>query len=188
MMRQFVLFAALGLSAWTPAAAQPALVSPYRDLAAASVRGLTPAEVEALREGQGMRLALAAELNRYPGPRHVLDAAGTGALALAADQLAAVRAVFERMSADARRLGGRILAEEHDLEAAFRAGAVTAAGLDARVTRIAGLRGELRLVHLRAHLETRALLDADQLARYQQLRGYEGSPAPPATPHPGHRH
>jgi hypothetical protein len=36
---------------------------------------------------------------------------------------------------------------------------------------LARLQGQ-RLTHLRAHLETRALLTADQIARYQQLRRY----------------
>jgi hypothetical protein len=36
-----------------------------------------------------------------------------------------------------------------------------------------------------AHLETRALLNADQIARYQQLRGYDASPAPEHRHHHG---
>jgi hypothetical protein len=35
------------------------------------------------------------------------------------------------------------------------------------------LRSELRVVHLGAHLETRALLSAAQVGRYNELRGYK---------------
>jgi hypothetical protein len=37
-------------------------------------------------------------------------------------------------------------------------------------------------VHLTAHVETKALLNADQIIRYQQLRGY-GDPAVPIHHH-----
>jgi hypothetical protein len=40
-------------------------------------------------------------------------------------------------------------------------------------------------VHLSAHLETRAVLDAGQIARYQQLRGY-GDPQTPGEHHHHH--
>jgi len=40
-------------------------------------------------------------------------------------------------------------------------------------------------VHLAAHLETRSLLNADQIARYQQLRGYGNSQAPAQHHHHG---
>src|SRR6516225_3537314 len=52
------------------------------------------------------------------------------------------------------------------------------------------LQGRLRIVHLSAHLETRALLNPDQVVRYEQLRGYcvRGSAAPNivGSPSPDH--
>jgi hypothetical protein len=51
------------------------------------------------------------------------------------------------------------------------------------LNRIGQLRAELRFIHLRTHLTTRALLTTDQIARYNAVRGYEGSSAPqPRTP------
>jgi hypothetical protein len=50
---------------------------------------------------------------------------------------------------------------------------------------IAELQGRLRAVHLSAHLETRALLNPDQIARYEQLRGY-GDQQAPAQRHQHH--
>ena len=41
---------------------------------------------------------------------------------------------------------------------------------------IADLQGRLRTVHLSAHLDTRALLNPDQITRYEHLRGYGHSP------------
>ena len=65
-----------------PALAANGLTSPYRDQAATAIRALTQKEIEDLRIGRGMGLARAAELNSYPGPRHVLDAAQAGQLHL----------------------------------------------------------------------------------------------------------
>lgn len=163
---------AFALSVAASAAAQPPLPSPYREQLASAIRGLSEGEIEELREGRGMGLARAAELHGYPGPRHVLDAVEAGQLHLNPEQLRTVRQLFERMSGEARRLGGAILTEEQALEAAFRTGAIEEGALRARVGRIAALRGELRAVHLRAHLEARALLTDQQIERYRQLRGY----------------
>jgi hypothetical protein len=50
---------------------------------------------------------------------------------------------------------------------------------------IAELQGRLRSVHLAAHLETRALLNPEQIALYQHLRGYGDPAAPPMQHHHG---
>lgn len=155
--------------------------SPYREQHQAGTRGLSSAEADDLVAGRGMGLARAAELNGYPGPRHVLDAAREGALALTPEQRAGVQAVFDAMEREAKRLGARVLAEERALETAFRGGAITETELGERVNRLASMQGELRQVHLRAHLATRALLTDAQVARYDELRGYSSSA-------PQHRH
>jgi hypothetical protein len=41
--------------------------------------------------------------------------------------------------------------------------------------RIAALQGELRAIHLAAHLTTRAILSESQIIRYNELRGYTES-------------
>lgn len=153
-----------------------------------AIRGLTPREVEDLREGHGMGLARAAELNGYPGPRHLLDAARAGRLHLTPDQQAAVERLFADMAAEARRLGARVLEEERGLEAALRAGTIDDADLAARLGRSAAIQAELRRAHLRAHLRTRALLSAHQVERYNALRGYASGVSAPggAPPAPHH--
>jgi hypothetical protein len=169
-----------------PAVASDSLTSPYRDGASTEIRALTQTEIEDLRAGRGMGLARAAELNSYPGPRHVLDAAAAGQLHLTPVQGRTIQGLFDRMSREAQRLGALILAEEEQLEIAFRAGRIQEGDLRARVARIAALQGELRAVHLETHLATRAALTDRQVERYNALRGYSaGSPQPPEH-HPRH--
>lgn len=156
--------------------AQDRLTSPYQHQAQSGLRGLSEDEIEELRAGSGMGLARAAELNSYPGPRHVLDAIEAGKLQANRDQVEAVRQIFDGMKSDAQRVGTEILNEEERLEATFRAATMTEPDLRVRVARIATLQSELRAIHLRAHLATRAILSAAQVARYNELRGYTAGP------------
>jgi len=52
-----------------------------------------------------MGVARAAELNGYPGPRHVLDAARDGRLHLSPAQGQAVQRLFDDTAREAQRLG-----------------------------------------------------------------------------------
>jgi hypothetical protein len=101
---------------------------PYAGQQARSIKALSDEDIAALRKGEGMGMAKAAELNGYPGPVHVL-------------QLAAQLGLT-----DAQRL---------DVQAMFD------------------------------HMETRALLNPAQVARYEQLRGYDDVPAPAQHHHHG---
>lgn len=55
--------------------AQMSPIQPYAGLETRQIKALSGEPVAELRAGEGMGLALAAELNGYPGPRHVLDLA-----------------------------------------------------------------------------------------------------------------
>jgi hypothetical protein len=48
---------------------------PYAGLEARSIKALSQQQIDDLKAGRGMGLALAAELNGYPGPMHVLELA-----------------------------------------------------------------------------------------------------------------
>jgi len=135
-----------------------------------SIRALSSDEVSQIRGGEGAGLAKAAELNGVPGPRHVLDLAAD--LGLSAEQKAEVQALYDRMHATAIAAGTVYLAAQEALEADFRGGRLTTEALQVRVADVAGLRGGLEGVHLSAHLATAAALSADQVARYNVLRGY----------------
>lgn len=159
------------------ASAVSADTSPYRGLETRSIKALSPQEIADLEAGKGMSQALAAELNGFPGPRHVLDLAGP--LGLTAGQSDAVQALFDAMKDEASALGTTVIDREAALEAGFRAASLDADALTDTVMSIAEARGRLRAAHLRYHLATRDLLDAHQLALYDRLRGYGGQ-------HPAH--
>ena len=73
---------------------------------ARSIKALSEQQVADLGAGRGMGLALAAELNGYPGPSHVLELADK--LELSADQRANVKAMFDAMKAEALPLGLKV--------------------------------------------------------------------------------
>ena len=168
----------------TSAAAQDRLTSPYRQQAQSGLRGLSADEVAELRAGTGMGLARAAELNGYPGPRHVLEAFQASQFQASPEQVRRVQEIFDGMKNDAQRIGAQILDQEERLEAAFHSATITEAELRSRVARIAMLQGELRMSHLRAHLTTRSTLSDAQIVRYNELRGYTTQ----EPDHPGQHH
>jgi Spy/CpxP family protein refolding chaperone len=131
---------------------------------------LTAEQVAQLLAGDGMGLAKPAELNRYPGPKHVLELATK--LDLSPEQTERVTAIRASMLESARRLGARIVEGERALDAAFGSGGMTDTRLRELTSDLARLQGELRAAHLRAHLETRAALRPEQVAAYDALRGY----------------
>lgn len=143
---------------------------PYTGFGDREIKALAPEEVEQYRDGQGMGYALAAELNGYPGPKHVLELAEE--LELSDEQRAAVQASFDRMQARARELGRRIIELERRVDRAFASGEVAAETLREDLAALGELQADLRFAHLHAHLETKALLTAEQVARYAAVRGY----------------
>jgi len=76
---------------------------PYAGQQARSIKALSDEDIAALRKGEGMGMAKAAELNGYPGPVHVLQLAAQ--LGLTDAQRRDVQAIFDRMSAAAKTLG-----------------------------------------------------------------------------------
>jgi Spy/CpxP family protein refolding chaperone len=165
--------------------AMPALAGnpmPYAGQQARAIKALSDEDIAALLKGEGMGFAKAAELNGYPGPAHVLTLAQP--LNLTETQRQQIQAIFDRMSAVARPLGAELIERERVLDQLFAKGEITPDRLATVTAAIAELQGRLRSVHLAAHLETRALLNPDQIARYEQLRGY-GDPAAPMHHHHG---
>jgi Spy/CpxP family protein refolding chaperone len=131
--------------------------------------------------GEGMGLAKAAELNHYPGPRHVLDVADK--LGLSPEQMAATRALFDDMHAKAQALGKQFLAREDELDALFREQHADADKVGQLTAEIAALQGQLRAVHLTAHIRERALLSAEQVAEYDALRAHVSGEGPAPVHH-----
>ena len=144
--------------------------SPYVGQVNAPIKALTAEEQSALLDGQGAGLAKAAELNGYPGPKHVLELSGQ--LGLSEAQLQATQALFDRMRAGARAEGAALVEAERALDGLYASKAATPESVNAQLARIEALRARLRGLHLNAHLEQAALLTRHQIAMYAQIRGY----------------
>lgn len=145
---------------------------PYSGLQERPVKALSDQQMADLRAGRGMGLALAAELNGYPGPLHVLELATP--LALTDAQRERMARLFEAMKAEAVALGEKLIAAETDLDRQFASKAITEASLVEGVDAIAAVQAALRAAHLKYHLATVEVLTAEQVARYGELRGYAG--------------
>ncbi len=144
--------------------------SPYAGMHTAEGTTLTPEEIGQLRAGEGMRLALAAELNHYPGPRHVLDMRHD--LALTAGQVERIEVIYTQMREAAIRVGESLITVEGHLATIFRDSTANVDQIRQVTSHLGSLRGELQAIHLSAHVATRAELTPAQVTRYDELRGY----------------
>jgi LTXXQ motif family protein len=145
--------------------------TPYSGQDKREIKSLSPDEIRAFESGEGMGLAKVAELNHFPGPKPVIDHADE--LRLSDAQRLEARKIFDRMHADAVRLGNSLIAMERDLDRMFASKLVDSPRLRLAITEIARLNGELRNVHLQAHLEMRSLLTGEQIKKYDAIRGYD---------------
>jgi Spy/CpxP family protein refolding chaperone len=150
------------------AASVPA--SPYAGQETREIKALSDSDVKGYLEGAGMGLARAAELNRYPGPRHLLELAEP--LKLSAEQRVAVEDIHARMKSAAVALGPQLVEAERRLDAAFATGSAEAGDVERLSADAAALLGRVRAVHLQAHVEARRLLTPEQIDAYVTLRGY----------------
>lgn len=164
-MRIIVLAAILVVSG-----AAGASESPYAGQQQRGVKALSEHQVEGYLDGRGMGYAKAAELNAFPGPRHVLDLAGE--LDLTPEQARRTRALFSAMKTRAAALGAQLVDKEKELDRRFATGAIDSASLAELVSDIGALEAKIRQVHLQAHLKQKALLEARQIRAYAELRGY----------------
>jgi Spy/CpxP family protein refolding chaperone len=166
-MRKFCLTACLlGLAA-TSVVADP---SPYKGHEHDAIKALSEQQTEDYLDGKGMGFAKAAELNHYPGPVHVLEFADQ--LRLSAEQRDRVLHLMKSHRAEAKAIGAKRVEAERSLEMLFRSASVDQAALERAARQAAALEGEYRLAHLETHRRMRALLTDEQVARYDQLRGY----------------
>jgi Spy/CpxP family protein refolding chaperone len=168
------------LIAFSPAALAQSQ-QPYAGLEARPIKALSEQQIADLRAGRGMGLALAAELNGYPGPMHVLEMAD--ALHLSDQQRAKVQELFTAMKAEAIPLCERLIAQEAELDKAFAGKTITAATLAASTGAIGATHAALRQAHLKYHLLTVEVLTPAQVQHYGELRGYKRSAQHPHSQH-----
>jgi hypothetical protein len=155
--------------------------SPYSGMQTRSIKALSEQQVADLTAGRGMGLALAAELNGYPGPSHVLGLADK--LDLSAEQRARVQELFDSMRKEALPLGSKLIEQETELDRQFSNHTVTPATLKSATAAIAATQGELRETHLKYHLTTVTLLTDGQRQQYSKMRGYGDHQASPMQHH-----
>jgi hypothetical protein len=144
--------------------------TPYAGMQGRSIKALSDQQIADLNAGRGMGLALAAELNGYPGPSHVLELADK--LDLTADQRAGMQRLFDAMKDEAMPLGSKLIEQEAELDRQFASRTVTPESLKASTAAVAATQGILRETHLKYHLSTGSILMQAQMTKYAELRGY----------------
>jgi len=127
-----------------------------------------PSDKEDLEKGAGAGMAKYADLNGYPGPKHILELQDT--LKLSDKQKREIEALFNEMKSNAVAKGMLIVEKERKLEALFRNEKATATEVHSLSAEIGKLRGELRAVHMSAHIKAKEILTKEQSALYSLTR------------------
>lgn len=135
------------------------------------IKAFSDEDVKSYLEGNGMGFAKVAELNGFPGPKHILE--NESSLNLTAGQKESVQNSFEKMNTEAVNLGKTIVQKERELDQLFAQNKINNDELKDKTQEIAKLQGDLRNIHLQAHLEMKNLLTIEQVEKYKQLRGYK---------------
>src|SRR5712692_3787037 len=167
-MNHFTILLSVAALVGSAAASLAQTASPYAGQEQRSIKALSDKEINDLTEARGMGLAKAAELNSYPGPLHVLELARE--LDLTDAQRAATESLFATMRERAQPIGIKIIDAERELDRAFVNGTLSAPELRIRLSAIAALQGELRAIHLEAHVAEQSVLTLQQIAKYDALR------------------
>lgn len=172
MSKTLALTACLALTGPIAAPAQhdPDHHSQYAHQQDSGIAALSLQELQDLESGAGMGMARAAELNHYPGPKHVLELAEE--LGITAAQREKVEQIRLQMSEAAKRLGAEIVELERQLDRRFEHQHIDEPTLRGLTAEIAALQGDLRATHLVAHLRTSGVLEREQVEAYDKLRGY----------------
>jgi hypothetical protein len=148
--------------------------SPYAGQELRDIKSLSDDDIQSLQNGTGEAfggMAKLAELNGYPGPRHVLDMASE--LQLTDGQRMEIERIYQNMSNDAKSIGVAIIDIEQDMDGAFANKTITEENLKSMLDKSADLYGQLRVVHLSAHLDTIQMLTIEQVQMYNTMRGYD---------------
>lgn len=154
----------------TTAPAASPMATPYAGMQSRSIKALSTQQIEDLRGGKGMLLALPAELNGYPGPAHVLEIAGQ--LHLTDAQRTITSSQLGEMKIETKVLGEQLLDAELALDQLFSEKMATAKLVEEATANAARIQGALRAAHLRYHLRMAEVLNPAQILEYNKLRGY----------------
>lgn len=144
--------------------------SAYAGMENRAIKALSEQQIDDIRAGKGMSLALPAELNGYPGPSHVLELAD--ALGLNEQQKIKTQDLFAQMQMEAKRLGEQLITREVELDRLFKDRKASLESVQQAAAGAALAHGRLRTAHLNYHLKMVEVLTAKQAAQYNHLRGY----------------
>jgi len=170
MKHCFIVLALCTLSVNNASFAESEHQSTYAGEQHRSIKSLSAADIAALKAGAGWGLAKSAELNGVPGPLHLLEMQDEIDLTLS--QVELITTVYNEMQSSAKSLGEQLIAQESMLDEKFRNDVPNTDELQSMLGQIGSTRSNLRFVHLSAHLKMPDILSADQIDRYNRLRGY----------------
>jgi hypothetical protein len=145
-------------------------ISKYAGEAKREIKSLSATDIEELQNGRGWGLAKAAELNGVPGPVHLLEMKEE--IDLSPEQIRAIEEIYVKMKQEAVPLGLELIELERELNNHFANRTITDELLSQILQKITQVHGQLRYVHLSAHLKTPDILEPDQITLYNKLRGY----------------
>jgi hypothetical protein len=149
-------------------------ISPYVVQELRNIKSLSDNDIQSLQNGTGEAfggMAILAELNGYPGPRHVLDMASE--LQLTDGQRMEIERIYQNMSNNAKSIGAAIITIEQDMDRAFNNKTITQESLKLMLDKSSDLYAQLRFIHLSAHLDTIQVLTIEQVQTYNTMRGYD---------------
>ena len=164
----FLILMMIPLSTFS--AASPSYKSKYAGEEKREIKSLSEADIEELKNGEGWGLAKAAELNGVPGPAHLLEMKDE--INLSTEQVRVIEDLYQKMKQAAIPLGLELIGLERELNNHFADRTITDELLDELLDKIAQVRKKLRYVHLSTHLKTPNILTTEQIALYNQMRGY----------------
>jgi hypothetical protein len=137
------------------------------------IKSLSPEDIESLQTGTGDAfggMAKLAELNGYPGPRHVLDLANE--LELSNRQKENITTIYDNMKNKSVELGQEILNVEKIANEEFINKTITDSQMKQLIFKSSEIYGQLRYAHLSTHLKMLTILTPEQVNLYNNLRGY----------------
>ena len=91
---------------------------------------------------------------------------------LTLEQVEKIQIIYDQMKSDAILLGNQLITQELELEERFRSDIPDTKELKSMLNALGTTRSQLRFVHLATHLKTPDILSDEQIASYNQLRGY----------------
>jgi Spy/CpxP family protein refolding chaperone len=144
--------------------------SPYAGEEAREIKAFTNQEIEGYLNGMGMGLSKVAELNQYPGPKHVLELADQ--LELSNQQKEQTKTLFNEMKKKAINIGETYITKERELNQMFESGNVSSSTVDSLLVEIGKIKGSLRATHVNTHIQMKEILTTEQIKKYDELRGY----------------